>query len=214
MPLSSAYARLVSLLGGGALALSALVVVGCGGANVGSAARGSSATGGAAGVASTPVPKGPVLQDGDGDDDRLGSRSDPDTDEVFTYGSVAGPSDRRAIVSLLSRYYAAAAAGDGGRACAMLHWLVAEAVVEEHSHGRGPASLRGATCAQVATKVFRQRHRELVEDARTLQVTEVRVRAKKAWVRVHFGPVREVLVLAHREHGAWQMNNLLDAGPI
>jgi hypothetical protein len=96
----------------------------------------------------------------------------------------------------------------------MLYWLTAEVIVEEHSHGRGPASLQGRTCTQVASKIFKQRHRELVEDVASLEVTEIRVRAKKAWVRVHVGSTRELLVFLHNTNGVWQMNNLLDAGPI
>jgi hypothetical protein len=154
------------------------------------------------------------VTDGDSDDDRPGSKRDPDTDEVVTYGSAASAADKRAITSLITSYYRAAAAGDTHRTCKMLYWLVAETVVEEHSHGRGPASLRGHTCEQVASKVFEQRHRELVEDASSLSVTELQVRAKKAWGRLHFGPTRELLVVLHKTNGAWQMNNLLDAGPI
>jgi hypothetical protein len=154
------------------------------------------------------------VKDGDGDDDRPGSKQDPDTDVVVTYGAAASSTDQQAIVSLITRYYAAAAAGDARQTCKLLYWLVAETLVEEHSHGRGPASLRGHTCIQVASKVFKQRHRELVEDANSLRVTQIQVRAKKAWGRLHFGPTRELLVVLHNTNGMWQMNNLLDAGPI
>jgi hypothetical protein len=201
----------------------ALIVLGacaCGGSSHSSpaASSASSAAGAVAGAAtsasSTGAPAGAPLQDGDGDDDRPGSKHDPDTDEVFTYGTAAGPADRQAITALITRYYALAAAGDGKHACKMLYWLVAEGLVEEHSHGKGPATLRGSTCAQVATKVFMRRHGELAADVKKLEVTEIRVHAKKAWVRVRFGPTRELLMFVHRTGGVWQMNNLLDAGAV
>ncbi|MGC2374847.1 MAG: hypothetical protein WA484_13320 [Solirubrobacteraceae bacterium] len=163
-------------------------------------------------VATTASNPGSTVQDGDGDDDRPGSKRDSDNDELLTFGSAAGAADRQAIASLVTRYYAAAAAGDGARACSMLYWLVAEAIVEEHSRGKGPASLRGNTCAQVASKVFKQRHSELAQDVRALEVTQLRLRAKRGWVRLRVGPTRELLVFVHRHNGVWQMNNLLDAG--
>jgi hypothetical protein len=210
-----------SLLACVAFALMVLGACACGGSSHRSpaASSASSAPSAVAGAAtprsSAGAPVGAPLQDGDGDDDRQGSRFDPDNDESITWGSAAGPADRQAIVALITRYYALAAAGDGKHACTMLYWLVGETVVEEHSHGKGPASLRGATCAQVATKVFRQRRRELARDVREgVNVTEIRVRAKKGWVRVRFGPARELLVFVHRTGGVWQMNNLLDAGAV
>lgn len=202
--------HLRSLLVCTALTLSAVGVSACGNATKGSGTeRAGSATALAGGS-----PTGSGVKDGDRDDDRRGSRFDPDTDEVLTYGPAAGPADRREIIALLRRYYAAAAAGNGELACSMLYWLFAETVIEEHSHGKGPRALRGNTCAQITSKVFKQRHRELVRDLARFEVTEVQLRAKQGWVRLRFGPASELLVSLHHDRGVWHMNNLLDAGPV
>jgi hypothetical protein len=96
----------------------------------------------------------------------------------------------------------------------MLYPLIAQTVVEAHLPGKGSPALRGSTCAQVVAKVFAQRHRELVADAATLRVGWIQRQARQAVTLVHFGPTRELIVRVHRAHGGWQMNNLLDSGPL
>jgi hypothetical protein len=152
---------------------------------------------------------GPPLQDADGDSDSPGSGHDNDGDEYLSYyGQAAGAADRRTLTVLLRRYYAVAAAGDGTRACSLLYWPVAESVVEEHEEG--PPSLRGATCAQVASKLFARDHRELARQIASLEVTEVRLKGDQGLVRLRFAAPTEHLVPVHRDHGVWKVGMLLD----
>lgn len=196
--------RLGSLLACSALALAGFSLFGCGAADNASNRSGSRSS-------STHLPP----YDGDHDIDSLGrSRYDPDSDANPTFGPAASATERWPIVTLITRYYAAAAADDGARACSMLYPLIAEAIVEEHRPGRGSPALRGNTCAQVAAKVFARRHRELVKDAATLRVGWIQLQARQAVTLVHFGPTRELMVRVHRAHGGWQMNTLLDSGPL
>jgi hypothetical protein len=153
-----------------------------------------------------------LVKDTDGDDDRPGSRFDPDTDIALTFGHPADVRDTQAVAVLIGGYYKAAAAGDGRKACSMMFWLYAETTVEEHSKGKGARSLRGSTCAQIAGKVFRGRHRELVEDAGSVNVSVLRVQGKQGLARVRFGATRERLIPLKLDRGAWRMNTLLDAG--
>jgi hypothetical protein len=196
--------RLSSLLTCSVLVLAGLIVVGCGGAGNASSASGQQSSG-----------THPPARDGDNDVDSLGQgRYDTDNDANPTFGPAASASERQVIVALIKRYYAAAVAGEGARACSMLYPLIAETVVEAHHPGKGTPALRGSTCAQVAAKVFAQRHRELVADAATLRVGWIQRQARQAVTLVHFGPTRELIVRVHQAPGGWQMNNLLDSGPL
>jgi hypothetical protein len=189
-----------------------IVVVGCGD---------SAPTAGSAVAAGSGRTSGPALtdaaqaRDADGDNDSHGmGPSDNDGDATLTFGPAASASERQAIISLLRRYYAAAAAGDGESACALTYWLVSEKIVEEHHHGKGARSLRGNTCAEVASKLFQRRHRELVEDLARFNVGAIQVHAKHGWVVLDFGTARERVTQVHREPGGWKMDALPDSGAL
>ena len=200
VPKASAHRRW--LLAGVTVAFVTIAATGCGG-GASAGPESSSASG------STP---GSSVLDVDRDTDRvMNPRSDPDSDAVPTKGYPAGAAETQAISTLIRRYYAAADAGDGEKACSLTYWLTAEMIVEEHRH-KGSASLRGSTCAQVASELFKQRHRELDEDLATLQVAWVRLVAKRGLARVRFGATRERAVFVHREGNAWKMSVLLDGG--
>jgi hypothetical protein len=191
---------------------------GCGKTDVGPGSARRQSSGAPASGVTAAVSSGPGSSaqrsalDSDRDNDHPGRfRYDPDNDAVPTYGQAASVADMQAIAALLERYYTLAAAGDGSGACSLVYWLFAETVVEEH-RGRGGRSLRGNTCAQIASKLFEQRHRELIEDAATLHVAWVRVRGNRGVVLVRFGPIRERDVVVHRDRGVWKMNTLLDSG--
>jgi hypothetical protein len=158
----------------------------------------------------------PSEHDGDGDIDRLTTgRYDTDDDAIPGFGQPADAPDRRAIIALIGRYYAAAAAGEGARACSMLDTPIVESVMEEHRRGKGPASLQGDTCAQIMSKLFEQRHRELAEDITGYRVLVVQLRPNRGYALVRFPArheLRELQVLVRREHDIWLMNVPLDNG--
>jgi hypothetical protein len=182
-----------------AVAVGVLPLTGCGGAGNGR---------------STPIAiaRGQLPpRDGDKDIDSLGmGRYDTDNDADPTFGPAATPAEHEAMATLLRRYYDAAAADNGALACTLLDPLVAEAAVEEHRPGKGPPALRGRGCAQVLTKLFAQRHRELAEEAAALRVGWAQTKGQRATVLADFGPTRERLVLVHRSQGVWQMDALLE----
>jgi len=191
------------LLAGAALALLVSALAGCGGGGSSSASPGSGS--------SAKLPP----SDGDNDIDSLGQgRYDTDNDANPTYGPAVSAGERPAIVSLIERYYRIAASGNGAEGCSLLYPLVAEATVEEHGHGRGSPALRGGTCAQVLSKIFAQRHRELAEDVTAMHVGWIQRQARQAVALVHFGPNRERVVRVHRALGGWQMYAPIDSGPL
>jgi len=158
--------------------------------------------------AATAVPSG---QDQDGDIDSLGQggRYDTDNDAILTWGPPADAADRAAIVALLKRYYTAAAAGEGAKACTMLDPLIAETVEEDRHAGRGPRLPRGSMCAQIMASMFQQRHRELVENLAAFLITAVQRRGNLAMALTDFSPTRVLQVLVRRDQGVWKMNTTL-----
>ena len=201
------------------LLLCSSLILAAGGVTACGAAHGSRA-GGPSGVstraeiasegsssASTP---GAQLPDGDGDRDQPSSRQDPDNDKTLSFGHPAYAADRRALSSLVTRYYAVAAAGNGDEACSLLYWPTAESVVEEYEGSAGSPGLRGHTCALVASKLFARHRRELAAQVAALEVTEVRVSGNRGYVRLRFAATPEHLVAVHREGRGWKVNVLLD----
>lgn len=157
---------------------------------------------------------GSTVLDSDRDNDSPGSKGDTDNDDVLSFGMGADAADRVAIAALIGRYYAAAAAEKGASACAMLYWLAAEAIVEEHDRAQGGRPPLGRTCARIVSKLFKRRHRELVEDVAALEVSEMGVSGNRGLARVRFTATRERLVSVQRERGVWKMDVLLDDGAL
>jgi hypothetical protein len=217
LPVRRARAHPLSrtLLACAAVALSVAGACACGAAS-------SSTVGVETTAASSPFsPAELAKRDQDGDIDELTqSRYDDDNDAIPGFGQPADAADRRAIVALIKRYYMVAAAGDGAKACSMQYALTAELLVEEHHHGKGAASLRGDTCAQIMSKLLMQHHRELAEDVSGgYRVLAVQVHLNQGYALVRFAApralheLRELRMLVHREHGGWKMDRPLDDGP-
>jgi hypothetical protein len=184
-----------------------VVLLGAGAAGCGSsaAARERAALAAAAGK-----------HDGDGDDDSFGQGpDDTDKDAIATYGPAAGSAERQAIVSVIRRYYAAAAADDGAGVCSLTYSLFAESLVEAHSHGKGAPALRGSTCAQVVSKLFAGRHSGIARDLASLRVSVIQLRGKQGFAIARFGIADErILQLQHLPGGAWAMDVLLYRGAV
>jgi hypothetical protein len=196
-----------------AIALLSLGATACGGASkAGSSTTNqvspnASTTGGASTTsASSGAPTG--LQGKDSNDGDNDPQSNDDT-AILDYGHLASAADKRAVTALVKRYYAAAAAANGTRACPLIYGIVVETIPEEFA---GDPRLRGKTCATVMSKVFKQRHRQMAADNAILKVTRVGVEGDKGLVLIYLGipPVSSVLV--HREGRAWKMQSLFEGG--
>jgi hypothetical protein len=131
---------------------------------------------------------------------------------VMDYGAPADPADRRAIASLVQRYYAAAAAGDGREGCSLLESAVAETVPEEYGHTPGHL-IRGKTCAAVLTKLFEQFHGRLAANRGKMGLIRVRVEADKGLAVLHLATTAEPRkITLRRERGKWRLVDLFDSG--
>jgi len=146
--------------------------------------------------------------------------NDPDGNDPYSvddyvyldYGEAASAPVKREVTKLVKRYYAAAAADDGTKACSLIVEHLAEVVPGSYGHAPGPPYLNSQTCALIA-RVFKRLHRELATEAATLQVTRVRVNGERGLVILHFATISEPRQLAIRREGhTWKIWQLLDTG--
>jgi len=141
------------------------------------------------------------------DRDNDGDHNNDDA-SVLDYGHPADAADQRASVALVMGYFAAAAAGDGARACSLLIPFIAESVPENAGH---TPSLRGKTCATVMSKLFGQRHAMFAEKNASLKVLDVRIEGDKALAVLNFTAIPEVRQMIERRiGGTWKILDLVD----
>ena len=118
--------------------------------------------------------------DVDSDNPTTQSYRFPDSDDgpTFAYGHRPGAATGRAIASVVRRYYAAASAGSGAGACALLPSSLARTIPNGYGGPLGPAYTRGAkTCQAALARLFDHFHKEL---AATIELVEVRVEGETA----------------------------------
>jgi hypothetical protein len=144
----------------------------------------------------------------DNDDGRL--PVDNDRISLSGYGHAATGAERSAIVALVKRYYAAAVAGDGARACTLLHSNIARAIPEDY--GRlGPPYLRGGrTCAGVLVLLFKHYRRQLSSEVPHMKLTGVRLEGEEGFALLRFGKTPERQIALLREGSAWKIQAMID----
>jgi hypothetical protein len=148
---------------------------------------------------------------GDGDGDYPGSgRYDRDDAALLRSGRAPSAVDAHAIARLVTRYYAAAAAGDGARACALAYYRLAETIPEKYARPPGPLYLRGATtCQAVLSRVFARFHKEL---ATLPTIGPIRVRGSHADVLLGWPALPAGVIGVRREGRGWKLNGALAVG--
>jgi hypothetical protein len=172
----------------------------CGGSNVATSPQRSSPREDTAVTAYFPNDKNDRDNDGDRNDDDEG---------VLDYGHAADAADRGQSVALIKRYFAAAAAANGARACSLLAPFIAESVVEDD--GRTTA-LYGNSCAAVMSKLFKLHHALLLAKDESMRIPSIRVEGSdKALAILEFTAIPEVRQIAERRvGGTWYVLELLD----
>jgi hypothetical protein len=182
-----------------------------------SACGGAGSTSGAsvgAAASTAPVAALPRIElkgDPDLDSDAYPGEADP---EHELFGHPARASDVRAAAALVTRYYRAAARGDGAAACRLLYAPFAESVYEDYEGKPGLSGGKGATCGAVLSRIFANMRTQLRAESAALRVGAVRVRLSRAAVQLRFArKVRYTMV--HRYRGDWRMDMLFDReGPF
>jgi hypothetical protein len=196
----------------GVLALLVTGATGCGGvsksATASSKASSSVSTSHAASNSTTAASE-KTNGDYDNDDSRH-LRVDDDKLSVRSYGHEATQGDKSVITRLVKRYFTAAAAENGAKACAIIDSSVAKAAPLDYGQN-GPPYLRGGkTCAAVFSLLFKHDHRQLAVRASRLKVTGVRVEGNEGFVLLAFGRMPERQIAVEREGRVWKIEALLD----
>jgi hypothetical protein len=142
--------------------------------------------------------------------------NDPNSNDdspIVGYGHAASASEFHAIAMLIKRYYRAAAADEGAKACSMLLSTFAETVAEEDGTASDRPYLRGKTCPVVLSKLFKLRHHEISAQLPSMKVTLARVGSETALVLLSVSTTPEPQKISvAREGSAWKMKELLDSG--
>ncbi len=172
-----------------------------------SSSKGTSTRGGSTAAAATPstvttATSTPPKKDRDDDLD-----NNDDDEYVLLFGHPAEAADNRAIATTIHRYFAAAAAEDGAKACSMLTPFVAEAVVEQDRH----TALEGKTCASVMSKLFKLDHRELLDKSAHLKVMRIGIEGDRSRVALEFPEIPVIRqITMRRQGGRWTVLDQLD----
>jgi hypothetical protein len=155
-------------------------------------------------------PKGTLDSDDDYDNDyednAIKGYYDSDDSVAESYGHTANVADERTVTALVRRYFAAAAAGDGARACSLVTSTFVRAIPEDYGQAPGPAYARGKTCPVVASKVFRHLRGKL---AGSIKVTDVRVNGNEAHALLGSKTMPASYIALRRERGAWKIADML-----
>jgi hypothetical protein len=201
-------------LGSIAVCAAFAVAGGCGGADRVDLGHSPAAHGPGAGSGRAAGSPHAVERHGKNDGDRDWDRNDDDAD-VRDYGHPARSVDRRAIVALVDRYYAAAAATDGHEACSLLRASVAEGLAAGADAGpSGSSSTAQRACALTVSKLFRYAAGRSGGGAGRVRTVAVRSVGSHglAIVRLPSGEERYMPVV--REHRVWKVGAPLDSGMI
>lgn len=152
--------------------------------------------------------------DRDGDADSQGSGAyDSDDSELLAFGPRANMAETRAVAVLVRRYLAAAAAGDGARACSMVFPGIAKTVASVLGGAGEPPYSHGTSCAEVVSNIFHFYRAQLNSENRVLGVRDVLVRGDQG-IAVLASKKRSSLPLRifhlRRDGSAWTINGVLD----
>jgi hypothetical protein len=150
--------------------------------------------------------------DADKDNDVGAAEDDKSNNSVLDFAQPASASEKQAITTLVKRYYAAALAGDGAKACTLLYSTLAEAVPEDYGQSPpGQPYMRGTTCPAVVTLLFKHFHSQLAAEVPVLKVSRVRLDEHHGLAVLSFAKLPERQISVAREGHIWKIEALLDS---
>jgi hypothetical protein len=142
--------------------------------------------------------------DGDSDSPTRASYDLPDHDDKPTYafGNRPDAATTGAIATLVKRYYAAASAGDGSAACAMMTPSFARAVPEDY----GSSYAGYKTCPAIMSLLFKQARQQLAEP---ITVLKVRVNGSTGQAIFSSRKMPASSIFLARQGGSWKVVQLI-----
>jgi hypothetical protein len=138
--------------------------------------------------------------------DRLRGYTDGDDTSVLAFGRAASVTETRAVTAVVKRYYAAAAAEDGARACALVTSVYLIAIPEDYGRTTGPSYMRGKTCSIALSGLFKHEHKRLVTG---VKLTGARIAGNRAYVLVGSRTLPASYLTLEREASGWRVSGLL-----
>lgn len=129
-------------------------------------------------------------------------RSPQNDDYISTYGHEASEPERHQVAQLVSRYYAAALAGRGAAACALVYSSLANSVAEEYG---GAVGLRDSSCSIVLPRLFEHVPALSTADLASTRVTGVRLRGARGFVQLSSRGMLTGEIAIQREGGSWKL---------
>lgn len=130
----------------------------------------------------------------------------PQTDDyISTYGHEATGSVKQAVTTLVKRYYAAAAADNGAAACSMIYSTLEESVAEDYGRAPGPPGIRGNTCTEVMTKLFKRVPGQPPAVLAKTKVTGVRLKGNHGFVQLSSSAIPTGKISVELEGKSWKV---------
>jgi hypothetical protein len=159
------------------------------------------------------APPRPGIDDTYDEDDTASRKVEQhDDEEIEIYGKAASPAEWQSAAGLARSYFTAAAAEDGAAACSLLVPSLAQGIAGNYEHPSDPSYLHGKTCPEVMTKLFKHRHKLMAKEAAGLEITDVRVTTRTAFVLLAFKGIRERRYMGVERFGKdWKLEALLDS---
>jgi hypothetical protein len=147
--------------------------------------------------------------DADFDNDKVQNKGyfDRDDGKVRYFGRPANGLDRRSLIALVTRYYAAAAAVDGPTACSLLNSPYIEARVVDYRGTVGRVYLQGKTCPVIMANLFKHFHAQL---AAPTKIVGVRTEGDVAAILLGSSKWPASVMSARRGQGVWRLTYILD----
>jgi hypothetical protein len=135
--------------------------------------------------------------------------NDSDDGPMRTYGHAATSAQEVQLKGIVTRYFAAAAKGDGATGCSLTDANFVKAIPEDYGSGAGPAYARGKTCPVVLSAIFDHVHAEL---SGKVLITAVRVQGDQALALLGSTTMPAKYVSLQHTHGVWGIVGLLGTG--
>lgn len=159
------------------------------------------------------APARPGIDDTYDEDDTASRKVEQhDDEEIEIYGKAASPAEWQSAAAFARSYFTAAAAEDGAAACALLVPSLAQGIAGNYEHPSDPSYLHGKTCPEVMTKLFKHRHKLMAKEAAGLEVTDVRVTSRTAFILLAFRGIRERRYMGVERFGRdWKLEALMDS---
>lgn len=150
--------------------------------------------------------------DADKDNDLEAPYDDTNNNSTLNFGHEANSADTRTITALIKRYYTAALAENGAKACSMIYSTLEEAVPEDYGQSPpGPSYMSGTTCSAVLSLLFKHFHPQITLEYPKLVVARVRLVEHHGYAILHFGTLPERQIDVSREGHTWKIGQVLDS---